>query len=239
MYNDDAGSAGTIKKRFTDPEQIILVLLRQGPPRTEAGVDEDETREFEADGQLAQPLEVRSRHPCFERHRRRRGPYHAISRIDAVGRQGLQPPIGKPIGVAARRSKKVEQHLLVVAGQREAAKTIWRWRKQVVNHPRRLGPSVDIIAEQHDPLLAFDRSGIGSNQLLELAQLVEAAMHVADRVDDGRADVSTQPLPAPRMRRLAVAKQGSHGAHHEWAFRLLILAAVPTPSRITNRMVLA
>ena len=56
----------------------------------------------------------------------------------------------------------------MVAGKGETPETMRRWRKQVVDHLRRLRASVDIVPEQHHPFLTVDVRRVGLDQLLKL-----------------------------------------------------------------------
>jgi hypothetical protein len=47
-------------------------------------------------------------------------------------------------------------------------------------------PTVDVVAQGHEPFFALEAQTIGGDLRLEIEELVQTAVHVADRVNRGR-----------------------------------------------------
>ncbi len=100
--------------------------------------------------------------------------------VDAVGKQRRLGAHGQPGGAAGAAFEIVQHDHFVVAGQADALEARRRRGHEMVEHLRRGGAAIDIVAQHDDELAAGYLFRVTDDGVLQREQFVEAAMHVAD-----------------------------------------------------------
>ncbi len=107
------------EKHVADPQEVLLVLLRDGDARADAGMGEEVVARLVAVREPAQEGEMAGGNsagePVATDHERLVGVHGA--RRDAVADQRFRAAVVKPEGGARRVVEKAEQHLLVIAAK--------------------------------------------------------------------------------------------------------------------------
>src|SRR4051794_29468063 len=186
--DDDKTMIAVIREEWLpDPSQVRLRLLGQLDSRTNSGVDEEVVAEATGIGETAQELDVRGRNQRADcSYGRVRSSRRNPQRVAAIAPQALGTAELQPAGDQLRlAAENAQQHLLVVAEQKDRANSVAPVIAQPVDYARRVRPAVDKVAEKHDQrsrgTMRFHVAVDLPEQLLEQ---IEAAMHVANHVGD-------------------------------------------------------
>ena len=110
----------------------------------------------------------------------------------------LAPQVGDGASERDQRRQRREHGRLVVALEADTREAERGRAHQVVEHLGRMCAAVDIVAELHDPLGALRLLRVLDDLRFELVELVDASVHVADRVDERRT-LSRHELTGTRV----------------------------------------
>ncbi len=165
--------------------EIPLGLVGQRDARTDPGVNEEPARQQQIERQPGHEAAITSGELRGEQWRRSEG-------IEAVGRKSLGAALLAPAFGFERVVEDVEQEDFVVAEERNPPKAVG-WRGHHMGEHRRGGrPPIDVIAHRDQPFFAVESEAIAHDLRLNVEQLIEAAVHVSDRVDGSRPGVGDE-----------------------------------------------
>src|SRR5262249_37765082 len=146
---------------LANPEQVVFDLRIQRSGWPDAGVYAQKAPEIGAALQPEQELAVCSREVFRDRGRRQVRQFVAAERGAAAVPQ-------ERLAVTAGPAEKRQQHVLVVAFQEDAARSLTAQADQPVDDVARGRPAVDIVAEKADRVAGLRR------------QRIEQSVHLVD-----------------------------------------------------------
>lgn len=232
--------AGLDVRLVPKPQQVVFGLIGEVHTIAQSGMRKDQSRHRQHHRQLFEKPPMLIGNMALQNLELRVSVGGAILvERDAVGEQGfLATEIEPPHGLTWRPQMR-EHHVLVVAGQADAAEPSRRRIAKVVEDAGRLRTTIDIVADHDDQFVAFFVPGVGDDLLVQLAQLLEAPVHIPNGVHQRRPFWQVDDGTARRPRRFAskqVLKQGPNGQRPELG-RLSV--ATPAASTARNRTALA
>ena len=227
-----------------DEDEILVRLLVQRNFRPHAGMDKDVPRGFDQNRHRAQQRKMSRRNRSADR----------IVDLLLIAKDFDQPPMidavrlqrafrahAQPGGKTGPPVEIVEHGKLMIAGQADALQAHWRMRCEMVEHLRRRGTTIDIIPQHDDQLATRQRRRVANDGVFQRQKLVQATMHVADRIDDGVRHIETQARQASPGATCSQAKNASDAFDHLAFFmiaRVLAMARRRRPIDLLPRVVL-
>src|SRR6266481_545849 len=171
------------KELLTDPEQVVLRLLLERDAGPNAGVDEEKAAFTMGERQAAKEREVL-------RWKARRRPGAARPERHVVARERRAAAVGDvDVAVAPGDSEIGEQHVLMVAAQKDGRRRLALQAQQALDERSHARAAIDVVAEEDERV-----SGAGAEMLEQHVELVGTAVEIADRKD------GHQLLPSTRRR---------------------------------------